>query len=149
MATNVSLKSWLENDWLVEHQTSRQEIADLLGLAERDLSDCRASGLSPDWQLNIAYNAALQSATAALHAAGYRAARGEHHFRAIQSLAFTIKADPGLILEFDRFRKKRNISGYDRAGSTSEQEAREMEALAGKITQLVKDWIHKNHPKLL
>ncbi len=146
----MSLKDWLKAGWLVEHQTSPQEIADLLGLAGRDLSDCRASGLSPDWQLAIAYNAALQAATAALYAAGYRPARGgDHHYRTIQSLAFTIKADPGLILEFDRFRKKRNISGYDRAGSTSAQEAREMGTLARKITELVKDWLRKNHPKLL
>jgi hypothetical protein len=46
--------------------------------------------LSPDWRLNIAYNAALQAATAALAAAGYRASREAHHCRAIQSLAFTI-----------------------------------------------------------
>jgi len=46
-----------------------------LRLAERDLRECQAAGLSPDWRLAIAYNAALQSATAALAAAGYRAAR--------------------------------------------------------------------------
>ncbi|MGE5692234.1 MAG: hypothetical protein ACM3YF_00470 [Candidatus Zixiibacteriota bacterium] len=143
------MKDWLKNGWLVEHQTSRREIADLLGLAERDLSDCRAYGLSPDWQLAIAYNAALQAGTAALAAAGYRAARGDHHYRVIQSLTFTIQANPKLVAEFDQFRKKRNISGYDRAGSTSEQEAQEMEVLARKITELVKDWIRKNHPKLL
>ena len=145
----MSLKDWLKAGWLVEHETSPQEIANLLGLAERDLSDCRTPGLSPDWHLAIAYNAALQVGTAALAAAGYRAARGDHHYRVIQSLAFTMQANPKLVAEFDQFRKKRNISGYDRAGSTSEQEAREMEMLAGKITQLVKDWIHKNHPKLL
>jgi hypothetical protein len=64
----MSLQNWLNNGWLTKHQTSSQEITALLGLADRDLSDCRTSGLSPDWQLNIAYNAALQMATAALAA---------------------------------------------------------------------------------
>ncbi len=59
----------------MEHQTSPREIADLFGVADRDLRDCQVRGLSADWRLNIAYNAALQIATVALAAAGYRAAK--------------------------------------------------------------------------
>jgi len=70
-------------------------------MADRDLAQCRTPHLSPDWQLNIAYNAALQAATAALAAAGYRAAREAHHYRVIQSLAHTIQADPGLITSLE------------------------------------------------
>jgi hypothetical protein len=71
----MSLKNWLANGWLVEHKTSPQEITGLLEVADRDLKDCQSPGLSSDWQLNIAYNAALQAAAAALAAAGYRASR--------------------------------------------------------------------------
>ena len=56
----MSLKNWLANGWLIEHKKSRQEIARLLEVVDRDLKDCRSPGLSSDWQLNIAYNAALQ-----------------------------------------------------------------------------------------
>ncbi len=84
----MSLQNWLNNGWLTEHRTSLQEIVDLLAVAKRDISDCKTSGLSPDWQLNIAYNAALQTATAALAASGYRAAREAHHYRVIQSLSY-------------------------------------------------------------
>lgn len=120
----MSLQDWLKSRWLIEHQTSRQEIADLLGMADRDLVQCRTPNLSSDWQLNIAYNAALQAATAALAAAGYRAAREARHYRVIQSLAHTIKADPVLIAQLDKFRKKRNISDYERAGSLSKRQTR-------------------------
>ncbi len=72
----MSLHDWLKNGWLIEHQTSPQEIADLLSVADRDLDNCQAAGLSPDWKLSIAYNAALQMATAALAAAGYRVLHG-------------------------------------------------------------------------
>lgn len=65
----------MANSWLIEHKTSSQEIAGLLEVADRDLKDCQNPGLSSDWQLNIAYNAALQAATAALAAAGYRASQ--------------------------------------------------------------------------
>jgi hypothetical protein len=142
----VSLSDWARNGWLIEHQTSRQEIADLLGLADRDLHDCTASGLSEDWQLAIAYNAALQCSVAALAACGYRAARDAHHYRVIQSLAYTIKADAMLVTKLDAFRKKRNISDYERSGSISQQEAMEMIALAQELRGMVKDWIGTHYP---
>jgi len=41
---------------------------DLLGVVERDLADGATEGLSADGRMNIAYNAALQAATAALAA---------------------------------------------------------------------------------
>ena len=126
----MSLKNWLANGWLIEHKTSPQEITGLLEVADRDLKDCRSPGLSSDWQLNIAYNAALQAATAALAAAGYRASREAHHYRVIQSIAYTIGAEPNLVNQFDQFRKKRNISGYELSGAISQQEANEMISLA-------------------
>jgi uncharacterized damage-inducible protein DinB len=145
----MSLKDWLNNGWLVEHQTSREEIADLRAVVERDLKDCRTPGLSADWRLNIAYNAALQAAAAALSASGYRAERQLHHYRVIQSLAHTVHADKILIARLDTFRKKRNISDYERSGMTSDQEAEEMLELAVKLYQMVVEWIREKHPELL
>lgn len=145
----MSLKNWLANGWLIEHKTSPQEIAGLLEVADRDMKDCQSPGLSSDWQLNIAYNAALQTATAALAAAGYRASREAHHYRVIQSLAHTIKSEINLVNQFDQFRKKRNISGYELSGTISQQEANEMKSLAKTIREDVENWLRKNHPKLI
>lgn len=66
----MSLLDWLANGWVTLHQTSRQEIGDLLNAADRDLADVEITGLSADWRLNIAHNAVILSATAALAAAG-------------------------------------------------------------------------------
>lgn len=145
----MSLKGWARNGWLTEHKTSSQEIADLLRVADRDLADCGVEGLSADWCLNIAYNAALQSATAALAASGYRSSREAHHYRVIQSLEYTIGAEKGLIRQLDQFRKKRNISDYERAGLVSEQEAGEMELLARRLRKKVAEWLRSNHPQLV
>lgn len=145
----MSLKNWLNNGWLTEHRTSTQEITALLAVVDRDLTDCRASGLSPDWQLNIAYNAALQAATAALAASGFRAVRELHHYRVIQSLAYTIKTDANLINLLDQFRKKRNIGGYEQVGMVSGQESKEMLELALQLRQDVAKWLRENHPHLL
>ena len=100
-------------------------------------------------QSRLATEYSLQAATAALAASGYRAARGAHHYRVIQSLAFTIKVDPRLIAQLDKFRKKRNIGSYERAGAVSEQEAKEMFALAKNLRDEVEKWLRSNHPKLL
>ncbi|MCX5860454.1 MAG: HEPN domain-containing protein [Proteobacteria bacterium] len=145
----MSLPELLKNGWLIKHQTSPEEIRDLLGIADRDLADCQTPGLSPDWRFNIAYNAALQAATAALAAAGYRAERTSHHYRVIQTLADTIGADESLVTQFDQFRKKRNLSDYDRAGMVSDQEVREVLDLARKLRQSVEKWLKSKHPKLL
>ena len=145
----MSLTNWRDNGWLSDHKTSPQEISDLLSVADRDLSDCESPGLIPDWQLSIAYNAALQTATAALAACGYRAGRDAHHYRIIQSLAHTIEAEPNLINQFDKFRKKRNIGGYEAAGRISQQEANEMKVLAKVLYEKVLKWLHQNYADLI
>ena len=76
---------------------------------ERDLSNAKVAGLSDDWKLNIAYNAGLQAATVALAASGFRAAREQHHYRTIQSLALTLGWPTTKVDRFDRLRRKRNI----------------------------------------
>src|ERR1700683_4359163 len=110
----MSLPDWQKNGWRTPHRTSDREIADLLAVVERDLADSAVEGVSPDWRMNIAYNAALQAATVALAASGYRASRHQHHFRIIQSLHETIGASAAIVATFDAFRKKRNITGYER-----------------------------------
>ena len=145
----MSLKNWRDNGWLTDHKTSPQEIEDLLAVAERDLKDSSAVSLSPDWQLAIAYNAALQAATAALYASGYRAGREAHHYRIIQSLAHTIQAKQNLINQLDKFRKKRNIGGYEAAGRISKQEADEMKKLAKDLYDQIISWLHQNHANLM
>mgnify|MGYP001326916222 FL=1 len=145
----MSLQDWLNNGWLVKHVTSPHEVSDLLSVAERDIKDSQIPELSSDWRLNIAYNAALQAATAALAACGYRAAREAHHYRIIQSLALTIGASPVLVAQFDQFRKKRNIGSYDRAGSASDQEAAEMILLAQRLCEDIENWLREHHSHLL
>lgn len=56
----MSLTQWAENGWLRRHQTSRDEIDNLLKIVDRDVQDAREGGISYDWQFGIAYNAALK-----------------------------------------------------------------------------------------
>ena len=144
----MSLIAWHQAAWLVEHRTSPREIQDLLALADRDLESAYASGLSPDWQHNIAYNAALSCAGAALSAAGYRPARGQHHYRLIHSLSLTMGSEIKETVRFlEAARKKRNVGIYERAGVIGEGEAKEILALSKDLRRKVAGWLRKNHPE--
>ena len=117
----MSLSDWEKNGWLKEHQTSREEIQNLLNIVKRDLRDSEVKGLTKDWQFAIAYNAALQICTIALYCGGYKPSRGQsEHYRIIQSLVFTLGPDYEEIRNYlNNCRAKRNISDYDMAGTIS------------------------------
>jgi hypothetical protein len=71
----------------------------------------------------------------------------EHRTSAQEITALLAVAD--LITLFDRFRKKRNISGYELSGMVSDQEAKEMIDLATQLRQNVEEWLRKTHLDLL
>jgi hypothetical protein len=119
-----------------------------MAVVDRDLAASKTPGLHNDWSFNIAYNAALQLATAALAASGYEAERANHHYRVIDSLSLTLGTDAETIKKFNIFRKKRNISDYERADSVPEQDVKEMRLLAGKLKEDFDAWIENNHPGL-
>lgn len=145
----MSLRNWLENHWLVEHQPSSEEISDLLAVVERDLQDAAVDRLSADWRLGIAYNAALQLALLALAAEGFRPERQRSHERAVQSLRYTVGLSQGSIDTLDAVRRKRHLSNYERAGTTSYKEAEEVYELASGLRLAVLEWMQERHPDLL
>jgi len=144
----MSLEDWLNDKLIVKYRPSADEIARLLHICDRDLEKVKIIELGPDWRLSIAHNAAVQVAKAALEAIGYRIRKEGQHYIALQSLAFTIKTDPDAIKQLDKFREKRNISGYERAGLVTEQEAEEMIALAKQLRHDVEQWLRVHHPQL-
>jgi len=145
----MSLQDWLRNGWLTEHKSSKEEIAGLLGIIERDLGTSQNTSIPTDWRFAIAYNAALQVATAALAASGYRASRESHHYRTIHSLELTVGTDAMRIRSLDAFRKKRNVSNYEMGGAVSDREVLEMIQLAVSLRNDLDTWLRANHPKLL
>jgi hypothetical protein len=145
----MSLEEWRASGWLAAHRPTREEVANLLAIVDRDLHDCQGEGLSADWKFAIAYNALLQSAVAALAAAGYRAARDAHHYRVLQSLSMTVGLPTDQVRRLDAFRKKRNLSEYERMGSISDREVREIIEAAETTRRQVETWIRTSHPEVL
>jgi HEPN domain-containing protein len=148
---STTLDVWVSSGSLQRHTSSPEEIADLLSVVERDIAAAQTQGLSDDWKLTIAYNAALQAAKAALASAGFRVSPSEkgHHYRLVESLRYTVEVPARDVDLLQRMKKKRHVSDYEVAGAVSENEAREMHELAVRIRDMVVGWLRKQHPKLL
>lgn len=93
-------------------------------------------------------NAALQLATLALAAQGYRPARERAHERAILSLRFTLGANAKTVDPIDVVRRKRNQINYERAGTTSAAEANEFYEVAVALRADLVRWLRKRHRAL-
>jgi hypothetical protein len=142
------LKEWVDNGWLRNHRTSPQEIAGLLAIVERDLSDA-GSLISPDWRFGIAYNAALKLCTVLLHATGFRAEVALQHYRTIAALSLILGDEYAKDAQYlESCRKKRNTVEYDMAGAATDQDAEELVEFVKEFRERVLDWLRKNHPEL-
>ncbi len=145
----MSLTLYLRNRWVRRHRSSRDEITRLLAIADRDVEQSQTAGLGPEWRFDIAYNAVLQLATAALAAAGYQAERQNKHKRTLECLEFAAGIDPDTVSFLDRCRRKRHAAVYDQIGAISDHEAAEMLAAATKLRAKVTAWLRSEHPELL
>ena len=145
----MSLENWATNRWLEQRAADREEISRLLAGADGHLDDYRkavASGMSPDAQLSLAYDAIRISSTAALRAAGYRVVRGNNeHYRTLDALEFSIDPERKLIATLDALRRKRNTGAYDDYGLVSQGEADQAGRLAAQVRKQVEEWIRIYH----
>lgn len=138
----MSLKQWADNGWLRPHQSSKQEVADLFSIVDRDLDDAAKTTISADWRFGIAYNAALKLCTILLHASGWRPERTLHHFRTIQSLPLILGAVRKPDADYlEACRKKRNTVEYDVAGAATVADADELLELARTLRVDVLAWL--------
>lgn len=146
----MSLKQWFDNGWIKQHRSSRQEIADLLAIVERDLNDASSGGISSDWQFGIAYNAALKLCTILLCAEGFRAGHGLQHYRTIQALSLILGGERQADADYlDVCRVKRNTVEYDRSGTTSHAEAQELISFVKEFREDVLHWLLTNYPEFV
>jgi hypothetical protein len=145
----MSLQDWLNEGRLQPHKTSKNEISQFLAVFQRDLEDARSKSISLDRRFATGYNAALTIATTALAVSGYRTTGEGHHFLTIQSLSFTLNLDETTIDKFNRFRRKRNITDYERTGAVSEMEMSEMLELATILHDTLVTWLQKDHLELI
>ena len=149
----IDLKHFVDEGALCLHETSKQEIKQLLEIVKRDLADASIEVLSTDRRHATAYNAVLQLATILLHAAGYRAkAKVGHHWVTLKVIPEILGKDKEIIEQskyFNSCREKRNMTDYDLAGHISEFEVKELIHEVKKFKSIVLHWIKVKHPHFL
>ena len=147
----MSLEEWSASRFVVPHESSRQEIAELLEIVRTDLADARVDGLSSKRRLACCSSALLNAARAALQASGYRAPRGSgsHHHYAVQSLRFTVGLDATAVQQIETLRKKRGEGDYVRIGGISESMVAEALDFAEDCCGRIADWIRAEYSNLL
>lgn len=124
-------------------------MANLLAIAERDLADATANGISSDWRFGIAYNAVLKLCTMMLYAHGFRPVNTLAHYRTLMAIEFSIGAhrkEDAIYL--NACRAKRNTIEYDNVGGASNAEAEELLLFARELRTEVLDILEKQYPLL-
>ena len=143
------MEQWKSNGWLKSHRTDAGELANLLAIADRDLADAGAEGLSCDWKFGIAYNAALKLCTILLYDAGYMPEKSLAHYRTLSSIVYTLgperKGDADYL---DACRAKRNHVEYDYVDGASAAEAEELLAFARELRAEVVGRLGAKYPEL-
>lgn len=146
----MSLRALQDQGHLRPHKTSTKEVADILRVVDRDLADARVAQVSADRRFVIAYSAALELATIALYAVGFRTAGTGHHWATFQALPHIMGSQVQTRADFlNACRSKRNITDYDRAGEISESEVQALltETEAFRVDLIA--WLKANHPSLV
>jgi len=145
----MSLKQWADNGWIKTHKTSKEEIANLLAIVDRDLADANKENISPDSRFGLAYNAALKLCTILLQASGYRADRARHHYVTLQAMPWVLGNDRKTDAQYlDTCRNKRNIAEYHYVGSVTDGDVVELVAFADELKSTVLAWLKEKHPSL-
>ena len=147
----MSLKDSLAEGRVHTHVTNAVAIGELLRVVDRDLGDAAVPQLSADRRFATAYNAALQLATIALNAHGYRAAGGlGNHQIILQSLPEIMGAGAQARADYlDACRAKRNLTDYRRSGVASESEAAQLLEEAKTFKTELLAWLRAKHPHLV
>lgn len=141
----MSIDNFLKTGVLVEQGSSKEEIADLLKIVERDLEDSAQTEISDDWQFGIAYNAALKLANVLVRASGYRVKGQGHHMNTIAMIPLILgphKKDDSDYL--DACRRKRNIVEYDCVGGATANDVKELREFVLEFQKEVQTWLSKN-----
>jgi hypothetical protein len=146
----MSLSDWERTGRLRRHETSAQEVADLLRLADEALADARVEVISRDRRFCAAYDAARALADLVLACAGYRTGGASRHVTVFEALPLVLGEDYVALGRYlNTCRVKRNVSEYERVGQIMLTEIEELIESASALRDDVYAWLQAQRPDLL
>lgn len=137
----MNFKSLLNQGKIKPIKASKEEIKDILSLADRDMKMAEFIITQDlDWTFSIAYNASLQASRAYMYSLGYRPSSNQAHKNTFEFMKLALGKDyENLVSFFDRMRPKRNRAIYDTAGVITETEAKELFKKSKEFVRIIKN----------
>ncbi len=138
----MNLGDLLSNRMIAKVASSKQQVEDIVKVAERDLQaakDNLANGYA-DWALNIGYNAMLQAGRALILSRGYRPVGEAKHVAVIEFVKaeYSKQVPTKALYVFSKTRKKRHKAVYEEADTVSDSEARTVITNAEEFVKAIK-----------
>jgi uncharacterized protein (UPF0332 family) len=126
----MNLSELLSKGLVEKFQSNPENIRNEIDIAKNDIYSARKmiSIAEWGWAHNAAYNAMLQAGRALMFFKGYRPKSAERHLAVISFVqaVFPTKFSLEVLQAFSKARLRRNESMYDRAGSISEGQGRNL-----------------------
>ena len=126
----MNLSELLNKGLAEKFQSDKEQIKNEIDIAKNDLASAKKM-LTIDewgWAHNAAYNAMLQAGRALMFYKGYRPKSAEHHLAVVSFIqaVFTAKFPPEILQAFSKARLRRNESMYDKVGSISSTQGKNL-----------------------
>lgn len=142
----MNLSDLLSKGLVEKFQSDPTQIKNEMDIAKNDLASAKKMLTIQEWGWahNAAYNAMLQAGRALMFSKGYRPKSSEHHMAVVSFAEAVYSAQfPSEVLQaFGKARLRRSESMYDRAGSISETQGRNLvdkaEIFVNKAKELLK-----------
>ena len=142
----MNLSDLLSKGLVEKFQSNQEQIKNEMDIAISDISSAkRMLGIGVwGWAHNAAYNAMLQAGRALMFAKGFRPKSQEHHLAVVSfvQVVHHAKFPEEVLQSFSKARLRRSESLYDRAGSISETQGRNLvdkaEIFVNKAKEILK-----------
>jgi uncharacterized protein (UPF0332 family) len=142
----MNLSELLSKGLVEKFQSDQEQIKNEIDIAKSDLTSAKKM-LTIDewgWAHNAAYNAMLQAGRALMYFKGYRPKSTEHHLAVVSFVqaVFPSQFSPEILQALSKARLRRNESLYDRAGSISPTQGKNLvekaEIFVNKAIEILK-----------
>lgn len=142
----MNLSDLLSKGLVEKFQSDPEQIKKEMDIAKNDISSAKNMLTIREWGWahNVAYNAMLQAGRALMFSKGYRPKSSEHHVAVVSFMeaVYSAKFSSEVLQSFGKARLRRSESMYDRAGSISEKQGRNLvdkaEILVKKTQEILK-----------
>jgi uncharacterized protein (UPF0332 family) len=146
----IDLNGYLNKGLVKKQQPNFMQITAQINRALKDLTTCKlVIGNDPEWAASIAYQAMLRTGSALLFSFGYLPSDGQQHKTVVEITGLILGKEYELIvLQFEKFRRKRNLFFYDSVDTSNATEANKSVETARKLIEAIQKQIQIQNPQI-